>query len=260
VSAPVLVERAEGIAKLRFNRPDRLNAIDVEMAEAFADAVETIVQDPSMRVIVLCAEGRAFVAGGDLASFRSAVDKVAVAHAIIGPMHRGLKQLAEARAIVVCAVHGAVAGAGLSILTFADLAVAAEDATFNMAYARVGVPPDCGGSWALPRIVGLRRSLELALLSETIDAAEALRLGLVNRIVPRASLEEEALKIAARLARSAPVAMARTKALMRGAFTATIGEHLDAEQNGFANCAATQDFTEAVDAFFDKRSPRFTGR
>jgi 2-(1,2-epoxy-1,2-dihydrophenyl)acetyl-CoA isomerase len=260
MSAPVLVDSAEGIARLRFNRPDRLNAIDVEMAEGFAAAVDSVLQDPTVRVILLCAEGRAFVAGGDLGSFRHADDRVAVADAIIGPMHRALKRLAEAPAIVLCAAHGAVAGAGMSILCFADLAVAAEDTTFNMAYARVGVPPDCGGSWALPRIVGLRRALELALLTETVDANEALRLGLVNRVVPRVALDEEAMKIAARLARAAPAAMAGTKALMRGAFSASVDEQLDAEQRGFASCAATDDFVEALDAFFGKRSPRFTGR
>jgi 2-(1,2-epoxy-1,2-dihydrophenyl)acetyl-CoA isomerase len=260
MSAPVLVDIAEGIAQLRFNRPDRLNTIDVELAEAFAAAVETALGDPSVRVILLSAEGRAFVAGGDLTVLQNTDDRVATAHAIIGPMHRGLKQLAAAPAIVVCAAHGAIAGAGMSILSFADLAVAADDATFNMAYARVGVPPDCGGSWALPRIVGLRRALELALLTETIDAAEALRFGLVNRVVPRFALEEEALKIATRLAKAAPFAMARTKMLMRGAFTATFDEHLDAEQSGFASCAATDDFNEALNAFFGKRSPRFTGR
>lgn len=260
MTAPVLVESASGIARLTFNRPERLNAIDVEMAEAFADAIESALEDPSVRVILLSAEGRAFVAGGDLTSFRSAADKVAVANAIIGPMHKGLKRLAEAPAIVLCAAHGAVAGAGMSILSFADLAVASDDTTFNMAYPRVGVPPDCGGSWALPRIVGLRRALELALLGETIDAAEALRLGLINRMVPRALLQEEALKIATRLATAAPAALASTKMLMRGAFAAAVGEHLDAEQSGFARCAATEDFTKAVDAFFGKRSPRFTGR
>jgi 2-(1,2-epoxy-1,2-dihydrophenyl)acetyl-CoA isomerase len=260
MSAPVLVDIADGIAQLRFNRPDRLNTIDVEMAEAFAAAVEIALGDPSIRVILLSAEGRAFVAGGDLASFRDAADKKAMAHAIIQPLHRGLKRLAEAPAIVLCAAHGAVAGGGMSILSLADLAIASDDATFNMAYARVGVPPDCGGSWALPRIIGLRRALELALLTETIDAAEALRLGLINRMVPRAALEEEALKLAARLARAAPAAMARTKALMRNAFTVTLGEQLDAEQSGFASCAATQDFAEALDAFFGKRSPRFIGR
>lgn len=260
MSPPVLVDIADGIARLHFNRPERLNVIDVNMAESFEAAVELSLKDSSVRVILLSAEGRAFVAGGDLAGFRSTEDKAAIADAVIAPMHRALKQLAEAPAIVLCAAHGPVAGAGMSILSFADLAIAAEDATFNMAYARVGVSPDCGGSWALPRIVGLRRALELALLSETVDATEALRLGLVNRVVPRATLVEEAMKLAKRVAMGAPGAMARTKALMRGGRAATVAEHLDAEQVAFTACALTEDFTEALDAFFGKRSPRFCGR
>lgn len=260
MSDPVLVSIAGGIAELRFNRPDRLNALDVELAEGFGAAVARVTADPAVRVIVVSSEGRAFVAGGDLAHFRRADDKVAAAAELIDPIHGALKQLAAAPQIVVGSLRGAVAGGGMSLALGLDLLVAADDSTFNLAYARVAASPDCGGSWALPRLVGYRRALEIALLSETIDAQEALRLGLVNRVVPRAALEEETASLAARLAAGPAVSSARIKALMRRSLDRTHAEQLDAEAQGFAACAATADFAEAVEAFFEKRRPVFTGR
>jgi 2-(1,2-epoxy-1,2-dihydrophenyl)acetyl-CoA isomerase len=260
MSDPVIVSVTEGVAELRFNRPDRLNALDVELAEAFEAAVARVVVDLAVRVIVISSEGRAFVAGGDLAHFRRAGDKVAAAGQLIDPIHAALKQLADAPQIVIGSLKGAVAGGGMSLALGLDLLVAADDASFNLAYARVAASPDCGGSWALPRLVGYRRALEIALLSETIDAAEALRLGLVNRVVPRAELETETAKLVARLASGPAVSSANIKALMRRSLDRTHSEQLDAEADGFRACAATADFAEAVDAFFEKRRPRFTGR
>ena len=259
MASPVLCEVAGGIARLRFNRPEALNALNSATAEAFVEAVNRVLADPTVRVVLLSGEGRAFVAGGDLAAFRASDDRPALAGAIIPPFHAALEALAAAPQAVVAMVHGAVAGAGMSILAMADLSIAADDASFTMAYSRVGVPPDCGGSWALPRLIGLRRALELALLSPVIDAAEAHRIGLVNRVVARDALETEALALAARLAASAPLAMAQTKALMRAAFDTDLGPQLAAEQAAFTACAGTQDFHEALEAFFGKRRPVFTG-
>jgi 2-(1,2-epoxy-1,2-dihydrophenyl)acetyl-CoA isomerase len=260
MSEPVLVSSRDGVAEIRFNRPDRLNALDVELARGFAAAVASVSADPAVRVIVVSSEGRAFVAGGDLAHFRRAPDKTAAAAELIDPIHGALKTLAAAPQIVIGSLKGPVAGGGMSLALGLDLLVAADDATFNLAYARVAASPDCGGSWALPRLVGFRRALEIALLSETIDATEALRLGLVNRVVPRAALEDETARLAARLAAGPAVSQATTKALMRRSLDRTHGEQLDAEARGFGECAATADFTEAVDAFFEKRKPVFARR
>ncbi|MBW6493334.1 MAG: enoyl-CoA hydratase, partial [Burkholderiaceae bacterium] len=123
----------------------------------------------------------------------------------------------------------------------------------------VGVPPDCGGSWALPRLLGQRKAMELALLSPMIDAAEALRIGLVNRVVPRADLEAEGMVIARRLAAAAPLAQARTKALIRAGWDARLEDQLQAELDAFSECARTDDFAEALEAFFGKRAPHFAG-
>ena len=257
---PVLVEVSGGIARLRFNRPEALNALDPSMSRAFVAAVRQVLADPACRVVVLSGQGRGFVAGGDLAAFRAAPDKAALALEIIPDFNAALLALAQAPQPVLALLHGPVAGAGLSIAAMADLAVAADDATFTMAYPRVGVPPDCGGSWALPRLLGLRKAMELALLSPTLDAAEAQRIGLVNRVVAGDALDSEGLAIARRLADAAPLAQARTKALIRAGWSAALEDQLQAEQDAFAACAATEDFTEALDAFFAKRRPVFTGR
>lgn len=257
--APVLVDVSEGIARLSFNRPEALNALDPAMSRAFVCAVRQVLADPGCRVVVLSGQGRGFVAGGDLAAFRAAPDKAALALEIIPDFNAALLALAKAPQPVLALLHGPVAGAGMSIAAMADLAVASADATFTMAYPRVGAPPDCGGSWALPRLLGQRKALELALLSPTLDAAEALRIGLVNRVVASDALEAEGLAIARRLAAAAPLAQAHTKALIRAGWSAALETQLQAEQDAFAACAATQDFAEALDAFFAKRRPVFTG-
>ena len=259
-NAPVLYRNSDGIAEIRFNRPARLNAFSVEIAEGFAGAVDKAVEDPSVRVIVLASEGRAFVAGGDLEHLRKAQDKAQAAGELIGPAHDALKRLASSPKISIASLRGAAAGAGMSLALSVDLAIAADDAKFNLAYVNVATSPDCGGSWALPRLVGMRKALEIALLSETIDAQEALRLGLVNRVVPLAELEAETAKVALRLAGGAGAAQGRTKSLMRMSFERSFDAQLDAEAESFAQCSVTQDFSEALEAFFHKRKPKFNGR
>ena len=257
---PVLLRIEDGIARMRFNRPERLNAMDMELVAGFARAVETVLADDAVRVIVVSAEGRAFVAGGDLTHFDRAEDRGAAAHELIGPMHAVVKALAASPKLTIGSVKGPVAGAGMSLALGFDFLVAAENTVFNLAYARIGTVPDCGASYLLPRLIGSRRALELALLSESVDAAEALRLGLVNRVVPLGDLEAETERLADRLAKGATIAMGRTKLLMQQAFDTSFADQLDAEQNAFAECARTEDFGGAVSAFLAKRPYTFTGR
>lgn len=249
-----------GIATIRFNRPERLNALSVEVAEGFAASVDRALTDPSVKVIVVASAGRAFVAGGDLAYFRDAQDKGRAAGQLIGPVHGALEKLAAATAITIGSLKGPVAGGGMSLALSLDLLIAADDAKFNMAYARIGASTDCGGSWALSRLVGFRKALEIALLSDTIDAEEALRLGLINRVVSVSSLDEETAKLAAKLAGGATIAQGNIKALMRQSFDRPYPAQLAAEASAFAACAGTADFAEAIDAFFEKRKPEFQGR
>jgi len=256
----VLLDIADRVAEIRFNRPARLNAIDIETAEGFAAAVDRALADDDVAVIVVSAEGRAFVAGGDLAHLRAATDRAGALHELIDPMHVALKALAASPKITLGSLKGAVAGGGMSLALSLDLVIAAESTTFNFAYARVAASADCGGSWALPRLVGLRRALEIALLSEPVDAANAHRLGLVNRVVADDRLTEETRAMAERLASGAGFALGEIKALMRTSGERAFDAQLDAEAASFARCTATQDFGEALDAFFGRRAPQFSGR
>lgn len=256
--APLLCIRDGAIAHIRFNRPQVLNAIDSASAAALLAACKTIAADPSVRVVVIGGEGRAFMAGGDIAQFRD--DPASIPTTLIGPLHEALQILTSLRAPVIASLNGAVAGAGMSLALACDLAIAADNARFNLAYVNLGTSCDLGASWSLPRIVGLRRALEIALLSDTIDAAEALRLGLVNRIVPAEALAEETASLARRLAAGAPAAQGMLKRLMRDSFGRDFPTQLQAEQQGFTACAATADFKEAVAAFLEKRPARYTGQ
>jgi len=256
----VLYFSRNGIAEICFNQPDRLNVLDLATARSFASAVDRAVGDHTNRVIVIMAEGRAFVAGGDLAYFREASDKRQASADLIVPMHGALERLAAAPQIVVGSLKGAVAGAGMSLALNLDLLVAADNTVFNLAYARIGTSPDCGGSWALPRLVGFRRALEIALLSDSINAQEAFQFGLVNCVVPIDKLQSETTRLALRLASGPSVAYARIKSLIRRSSINTYREHLEMEANDFADCSTTQDFAEALDAFFEKRKATFFGR
>jgi 2-(1,2-epoxy-1,2-dihydrophenyl)acetyl-CoA isomerase len=260
MSLPVSVTVGDGIAALRFERPERMNVIDVEMAQGFEAAVGRALDDTEVRVITLSGAGRCFMAGGDLGALRAADDKPQMARDIIGPVHRTLVALSESPKVSIAAIHGPVAGAGMSLAMATDLCLAAEGTTLTLAYPKVAVPADCGATWALVRLVGLRRAMELALLSPTIAAADAQAIGLVNRVVPSEVLEAETAGLARKLAAGAPLALGLLKALLRQSLDTPLPGQLDAEEEGFVACAATQDFAEALEAFFGRRAPVFCGR
>jgi 2-(1,2-epoxy-1,2-dihydrophenyl)acetyl-CoA isomerase len=256
----ILLDIAAGIATIRFNRPAALNALNIGMAQRLRDVVGAVVADPAVRVIVLCGSGRAFVAGGDVADFRAAgEDAPQLVRPLIALMHAAIELLIGAPQPVIASVHGAVAGAGVSLAAAADLVIAAADTVFNLAYIKIANSPDCGATWTLPRSIGVHKAKELALLGENLDAAEAQRCGLVNRVVSVENLAAETHRIAEKLARSAPDAIAATKRLLNGSLQTSLREQLDREAESFAANAGTADFREALDAFFEKRPPKFQG-
>lgn len=256
-AASVLCWREGAVAQLRFNRARSLNAIDVAMAQGFHAACAAIAADPLVRAVHISAEGSAFMAGGDLAAMRA--DPVPVARELIAGMHGGLLLLANLRAPVVASVQGAVFGGGLGLVLGCDLVVAAEGTRFGIAYPLIGASSDCSTSWGLVQVLGLRKAMELALLADVVDAAEALRLGLVNRVVPVDALHAEGERLAQRLAAGPTQALGQLKRLLRTAPQNDLSTHLDAEAQAFLSCAQTADFTEGVGAFLDKRKPTFTG-
>ncbi|MDD2545030.1 MAG: enoyl-CoA hydratase-related protein [Burkholderiaceae bacterium] len=254
---PLLLERQGAIATLRFNRPEALNAIDVPLAQALLAAVQTLAADPGVRAVVLCGAGKGFMAGGDLATLRA--DPVQGAQDLLAPLNEAVTLLSRLNAPVIAQVHGVAAGAGLSLMLQADFVLAAEGTRFNLAYIHLGASCDVGASWALPRLVGLRKALEIALLSEPIDAAEALRLGLVNRVLPAAELDGAVAALAQRLAQGPTVALGHMRRLVRESFDRDLPAQLAAEAQAFVACAHTADLPAGIDAFFTKQAAIFQG-
>lgn len=256
----VLFDLEDGIARIRFNRPGALNAIDEALARGFLAACEAASRHSDVRVIVMSGSGRAFMAGGDVRRMHEAgADAAPLVDVLLDLLNPALLLLAELPVPVIASLQGAVAGAGVGVAMAADLAIAADDLKLNLAYARIGATPDAGTTWVLPRLVGLRRALEMALLTETYDAVEALRLGLVNRVVPLAALEAETDALARKLAAGPTRAHGRAKRLMRAAFDAPLSDQLEAERATFKDSTRTADYVEGVAAFVEKRPPRFNG-
>lgn len=254
---PLIHEREGAIATLRFNRPKSLNAIDVEMAHALLDAITALHADASVRAIVLAGVGKGFMAGGDLATMRT--DPVGGSHALLEPLNQAVNLLAQINAPVIAQVHGVAAGAGISLMLHADFVLAAEDTRFNLAYINLGTSCDVGMSWTLPRLIGTRQALELAMLGETLNTTEAQRIGLINRVMPMTELETETRNLAQRLAAGPTLAYGAMKRLMRTSFDRSLPEQLTAEANAFWTSAGTRDFGVGVEAFFAKEKPKFTG-
>lgn len=257
----VLLEMHEGIARLRFNRPRNLNAISSELAECFLQRCRQIQASPACRAVVISGEGRAFMAGGDLSRFYQEFEGAAdTAEAMITPMNEALSILVSLPLPVVASLHGPVAGAGMSVALACDLAVASDDVQFAFGYTQIGASPDLGISLTLPRIVGLRQAMSIALLGESLDADQAMKLGLVNRVVPRQDLSQMTDAVMARLATGPTFAYGQTKRLLQSSFGRDLEAQLSAELAAFRASAATRDFVEGVSAFIEKRNDaQFSG-
>lgn len=258
----VLLAREGPVATLTLNRPASLNVLDLAMVDALVPATASVAADPSIRVLVVRGAGRHFMAGGDIRTFAQSIGRAPderrseFAH-LLGRVHTVIETLAAMPQPVVARVHGAVAGFGLSLMNACDLAIAADDAYFAGAYRQLGVTPDGGGTWSLPRIVGQRRALEILLLGERFDAARALAIGLVNRVVPAAGLDAAVDAVVRLLVDGPREALAGTKRLIRGSLDRTLAQQLHAEAASFAALTARDDFVEGVAAFLEKRPPRF---
>jgi 2-(1,2-epoxy-1,2-dihydrophenyl)acetyl-CoA isomerase len=257
----VLLEKADGVATITMNRPERLNALDVEMGEELLQAFRGCGADPEVRVIVLTGAGRTFSAGGDVKAFAGSIDEpVPYFKELIPRLHAGILEIRRMPKPVIARVHGFAAGAAMSLTMACDLVVAAESARFNIAYARVGLSPDGGSTYFLPRLVGQRKALEIFFTADIIEAAEAARLGLVNWVVPDGELEKTTRDLALRLARGPALALGRTKELVNGSLGESLESQLDNEEETILRTVVSEDFGEGVRAFVEKREPGFKGR
>jgi 2-(1,2-epoxy-1,2-dihydrophenyl)acetyl-CoA isomerase len=262
MSSPLLLVRAGPVATLTLNRPDALNTLDFTLMDALIEAAADVAGDDALRVVVVRGAGKHFMAGGDLRTFAGELAKPpaqrsADFQAMIGRLHSAIEAFHRMPHPVVCGVQGAVAGFGLSLMNACDLVVAADSAYFASAYRNIALTPDGGGSWALPRIVGARRAMEIMLLGERFDAAQAAAWGLVNRVVPAAELDAAVASVVQNLVQAPVLAIRNAKRLMRESLARSLSEQLAAEATSFGACAATADFAEGIAAFLEKRPARF---
>ncbi len=249
---------ADGLATVVFDNPATLNAMGAVQIAELNRVTEHIAADPSVRVVLLRAEGPAFGAGGDISSFRpDRVDAPAMLREIGRDLNPFILRLRALPAIVVAAVHGAVAGGSMGTMGAADLVIAAQGTRFNTAYARIGASPDAGNSWFLPRLAGARKALEWLLLADSFDADAALSFGLVNWVVPADQLSAATDRLVARLLAGPQGSHARIKRLIYQAESTPLAQQLEDEIEHFAQATASADFAEGVAAFLQKRAPRF---
>ncbi|HKW88297.1 MAG TPA: enoyl-CoA hydratase [Candidatus Acidoferrales bacterium] len=261
-SSLVLEERDGAILTLRMNRPERLNALNVELGRALVDALLRAGRDQSVRVVVLTGAGRGFCAGGDLELLRDARSRNA------GNELEGLVRAGKEIALAICdmpqpviaAVNGPAAGGGMNLALACDVRIASEQSSFCEAFARIGLFPDFGGMYFLPRLVGAAKAAELFWSGETLSAAEAARLGIVNRIVPHNIFEEETKNLAAQLATAPPLAVRAVKRMLMKDEREELERVLDEEIRQQVECFLSADCLEGLEAFREKRTPQFRGR
>ncbi len=262
--ADLNVTYEDGIATLTMNRPEARNALSMDMRAMLRDALQDIEHDRAVRCVVLRGEGKHFMAGGDVKNMGESISgtpeeikkhfvlRIHNLHPIMFAMRRMPKP-------IIASVQGATAGAGVGVALSCDLVIASDDAFFTLAYSKIGTSPDGGSSFQLPRAVGIKKAMEIALLGDRFGAQEAADMGMVNFVVPAAELQAETSKLAKRLANGPTHVYGRTKALLYRSLESEFESQLQAEAEAFADCASRADFREGISAFVEKRDPTFTG-
>jgi enoyl-CoA hydratase/carnithine racemase len=263
MSEPLLIDRKDHIMWLRLNRPERMNAITGQMLGQLNDALKAADDDSDVRVVVLTGEGRGFCSGLDLkqAAEGSGISSIGTAK---GGQHFSTREIPTVTLFridkpVICAINGATAGYGLDMALGCDLRLMSESAKLMPGFAKMGVIPESGGTWYLPRLLGWAKACEISFLGENLDAARALELGLVNRVVPDTDLEAETLRWAETIAQNAPLAIQEMKRLFRHGLTQDFESHTHHVLLSVVQLFRSNDFGEGIASFTEKRPPRFSG-
>ena len=260
--AIILEGKHDGIATLVMNRPDRLNALDNQLATALNDALGRIAADDSVRVVVITGAGRAFCAGGDLGALGKG-RQTGATHELEPLLRAGMQMVLKMRTMpqpVIAAVNGAAAGAGMNIALAADIRIAAEEATFGQNFVKVGLFPDYGGTYFLPQLVGPAKAAELFYTGDMIDAKTALALGLVNQVVPAAQLEAAVKSVAQKIAQGPSMPIRAVKKALFAGWEKELAQALDNEVREQVRCYLSDDCNEGIRAFFEKRLAKFQGK
>ncbi|EQB30826.1 enoyl-CoA hydratase/isomerase family protein [Sphingobium ummariense] len=257
-NSAITLDIVEDVAWLTLARPEKRNAVDPEFAFRLHELAEHCAADQAIRCVVLTGSGKFFCVGGDIDAFSAAgEDAEAAVGALARSFHAGIHRLATMEKPLVTAINGPAAGAGLSLAILGDIALAAASAHFTSAYSAVGLTPDGGASWWLPRLIGMRRAQEMILTNRRIGAEEAAAIGLVTRVVPDDALRTEASTVASALAKGPIRALARCRALLVESATADLSTQLDREAASIAESAGAAEGREGVTAFLAKRPPHF---
>ncbi len=258
----IVTENFEGVCRIRMNRPKQFNALNRDMLERLTNAIDEVKNDSSVRCVVLCGEGANFMAGGDIQYFHELRNldresKIDAFNSLISDVHNLVEYMASLPVPVIASVRGAAAGFGISLVAGSDLAVASKSSFYTSAYNLLGTSPDGGSTYYLPRSVGMKKSMEITLLTKRYSAQEALEMGLVNMVVEDDDLENVTSKTAATIVSSARFAVANAKRLIRQSFNNDMNTQLKFELDSFLECMVEDDFFEGVTAFVEKRKPRF---
>ena len=257
----ILVSQADCIATITLNRPDKLNAFIGHMRRDLAEALEQVGSNRSVRVVVITGAGRAFCAGGDIAFMAELMQRRDVEEfsRILGAGRRVITAIRQMTKPVIASINGPASGAGCNLAFACDLRIASNTATFSQSFTKVGLHPDWGGTYFLPRFVTPNKACEMFFLGEAIDAAEAERLGIVNQVVAPEDLESATLQLAERLRAAPPIALAAAKHAVYMSEVAELEEMLRYETEAQLRCFESDDGHEGIRAFLEKREPKFTG-
>ncbi len=256
----VLITSVENnVAMLRLNRPDKFNSFNREMALALQHELDKCMRDDQIRAVYLTGEGKAFCAGQDLAE---AVDPNgpelrSIVHGHYNPIIERIRTIEKP---VIAAVNGVAAGAGANIALACDIVVAKESASFMQAFSKIGLIPDSGGTFFLPRLIGLQKASAMMMLGEKITAAEAERLNMIYKVFPDESFDLESKNIAFALAQMPTIALGYTKLALNASYKNSLSQQLQLEEDYQDACGKTDDFSEGIEAFLEKRKPNFTGK
>jgi 2-(1,2-epoxy-1,2-dihydrophenyl)acetyl-CoA isomerase len=260
MSDAILLERQGAVATITLNRPDAGNAIDLPIARALLEAAIACDEDPAVRCVLLTGAGRLFCVGGDVAAFARQSERLpAYIKEITTYLHGALVRFARMGKPMVTAINGPAAGAGIGLAAIGDIALAAPEAHFTLAYTAIGMSPDGGATWLLPRLIGMRRTQELVLRNRRVQAGEAAEIGLVTRVTESGQTLAEASALAEELAAGATSAFGTSRRLLLDSLSASLETQLDAESRGIAGQARNADGREGIAAFLGKRPPIFTG-
>jgi 2-(1,2-epoxy-1,2-dihydrophenyl)acetyl-CoA isomerase len=257
----LLFEIRNHVAYVTLNRPDAANALNAELVKELEEVSLRCDEDPAVRAVLLTGAGRMFCGGGDLKAFAAQPAKELPAYLkkVTFYLHKAVHRFARMKAPLIVAVNGNAGGGGMSLALSGDIVLAGESSRFTMAYTRVGLTPDGSSTYFLPRLIGLRRTMELALTNRTLTAREAEAIGLITRAVPDAELMKQADALATELAQGATKAFGGVKRLLYAAANTSLDEQMELEAEFIADAGRTRDGQEGIAAFLAKRPPRFSG-